>query len=117
MEGKSPWDDKILHQTPDAVEEADMETSQFDTSLPELIVFPNPAHSFINLQLNNIPELHNDFLINIYSNTGELMETISPGKDKKLYLPVTDYPIGLYFIKVINRSKGSSNTAVFQIAR
>ena len=68
-------------------------------------IFPNPANNYLNIDLTDIayPES-----VSIYDQIGNLIESISftKGTINKIYkFDVSQYPTGVYFIKIRNKKK------------
>jgi hypothetical protein len=66
--------------------------------------FPNPTSGKIEFSLNELNE--SDYIIEMYNNNGGLIKTIVKNrKENKIILDLSDYPIGLYLVKLSVKGK------------
>jgi hypothetical protein len=77
---------------PAAIEEAENLTKTFT------LVYPNPAHDKITIELQQIPKTVQ--YINIYSTSGQLIQNINTPSTPKTKLTIEDWSSGMYFYEL-----------------
>ena len=83
------------------------ETIETDVQLiPELKVFPNPTHGKISVEVKNAKT---DSDIKIYNTLGKLIKTIPVDEGRNTqHMDLSNFPSGLYFVKLGNGKKAIS---------
>ncbi|MEM6346438.1 MAG: T9SS type A sorting domain-containing protein [Bacteroidota bacterium] len=81
-----------------------------DISL-ELVVFPNPASDVISFKLAGA--LENDFVYQVLNSSGQLITRGQMGLLADMQLEVSDWPAGVYHLKLSNNSQQISKS--FQV--
>jgi hypothetical protein len=86
------WDDFIF--------EEDIVSSASDSRLPEVTIYPNPAHNY--LTINNLHDLQQ---IDIQSITGAVLWSGKYSGEKEVMIPVLGLTKGIYFIRISSSGK------------
>ena len=82
--------------------------------MPEMVMdvrmklYPNPASQYVRIELESLePAVFSDYMVEIYDVNGRLYHCAPyTGKDTD----VSDYNAGLYFVRLIHRKSGHSQT-------
>lgn len=80
-------------------------------SIDQLLIYPNPANDFVNISLSDMNE---GVSLQVFNSNGNLIgfETISMNNTMKIN--TSDYPKGLYFVKVTASTKTYSGKFIVQ---
>ncbi len=65
-------------------------------------IYPNPVNGFSTVSLSNAAEIAT---VNVYTNQGVLVKTISAGNSGNISIPVTELPEGLYLLKAVKKDR------------
>ena len=71
-----------------------------DAYSKEINLFPNPAKHFVTINYKNYYE-HGNYNLSIYGTDGKLV-FVSVLKNKTMTLDVSQFPVGIYFLKLIS---------------
>ena len=72
-------------------------------------IYPNPTKDALHIQSNS------DLLrICLYNSNGQKMLELSDINSPSLYLPVKEYPTGLYFLQLENKSQTTMHKVIIQ---
>jgi len=89
------WDDFLF--------EEDIVSSEKETIIPEIKIYPNPSHNYLT-----ISNLHTLQHIDIQSITGHTVFSEEFHGEKEITISISGLPRGLYFIRIV--SSGKQNT-------
>jgi len=71
-------------------------------------LYPNPASKYIRIELDSLePALFSDYLVEIYDVNGRLLDRAPHTGNEK---DVSGFETGLYFIRLVNRKSGNTQT-------
>jgi hypothetical protein len=70
----------------------------------KIMIYPNPTTGQLKISVNQT--IGSDYKIEVYNNLGKLMQPIMKNKiGNKFRIDLTDYPAGIYLIKLYNKEK------------
>lgn len=79
-----------------------------NSSLLELVIFPNPSNGIYNVKINNSLD-SNDLHYEIYNLVGELIKTDRVNSDL-IEINISEFSKGIYLFRLVNSNTGEVNT-------
>ena len=77
----------------------------------DFIMFPNPAESFVTLDLTDSKNTNPDVLINIADQQSRIVKTLSI-KSNYITIPISDFLPGMYYVEVKADMKSKTKTLI-----
>lgn len=99
------WSGYLIHQSSFPTKPKNQEmiskiAEKVDDITPGIHLFPNPAHDRVTLSIDSEPV---DFILNLYSSTGQKVYSIKLKKSNRVEIDLSSYSSGIYFAEVVNK--------------
>jgi hypothetical protein len=114
----APFADICPQPTPESSDpsqpaQVDCQTSNPDSQGPALRIMPNPATEFVMLEIVRKPD-NSVSDIEIFDMRGSIISSIRQDPGSRIGLDLTDFPVGIYLVRLKNMFSGETGTIQHQ---